>query len=624
MDDSIREMELALIQSHERSRQYEINPHLHKAPQNSKLSNYELARHIEEQNAFVAIASQKLDALYQMLQNTGVCFALADKSGYILYVVGDDDVLEHFKTRNCMPGYRWSEKDIGTCAIGLTLIEQKPLFVRADELYVRHEKDISNAATPIFNTENNLIGVICLSASSNVITPLSLALISQAADSIKLQLNEDYHHKQLTIKDEFLKTLLEDGSKGIVTLDTKGQITFANNRACILLALPHIPEGEQLAQLLPAHSLEFLSKHSAQKGVQEMHSAKGTLSVSYNHIALKNGEKVGTILSICEKNDYLENTLQKAGANAQFTFQDILGNSEAIKSAAHVAQIAARNEAPVLILGETGTGKELFAQAIHNASIRHGSPFIAINCGAIPRELLESELFGYEEGAFTGAQKGGRIGKVESANTGTLFLDEIGDMPFDMQVKLLRVIQSGELCRIGSNTPTKINIRIISATNKDLEKEMRENCFRSDLFYRISTLTLRLPPLRERKEDIAILTQTFIKRHENISYEDITPKAQKALLNYNWPGNIRQLENAIDRAIYLAQGKKITLDYLDFVSKSIEPATENFSKQSFENAESDIIKNTLAKNNGNISISAKQLGMSRPTLYKKMKLFNIH
>ncbi len=618
MESAIHEMEHALTQSYARSRQYAINPELHKAPQHSRLSTHALARHIEEQDAFVNIAAQKIHHIYDMLRNTGICFALADKLGYILHVVGDADILEHFKKRNCMPGYRWSEQDIGTCAIGLTLIEQRPLFVKADELYVRHEKDISNAATPIFNAVNELVGVICLSGKPSVITQLSLGLISQAADAIKLHLTEEHYKKQLMIKDAFLQTLLEDGSKGIVALDTVGNISFANTRACTLLALPEKPEGIPFLNVVDVGSASFLAHtHSKKRGVEEIRTKKGLVFLSYNHIALKNAEKVGTILSVSEKQDASKQaTLSGA---AQFTFDDVLGESEAIKTAKHVAHIAARNEAPVLILGETGTGKELFAQAIHNGGARQGHPFVAINCGAIPRELLESELFGYEEGAFTGAQKGGRVGKLEAASTGTLFLDEIGDMPFDMQVKLLRVIQSGELCRVGSATPIKIDIRIISATHRDLEKEMRENGFRPDLFYRISTLTLRLPPLRERKEDIPLLTHAFIKRHKDISYEHITPQVHTSLQEYDWPGNIRQLENAIDRAIYLAQGKKITLAHIDALRKPPESLTHPCPQRSVKEAEADIIKNVLAQNKGNISKSAKQLGISRPTLYKKMK-----
>ena len=229
---------------------------------------------------------------------------------------------------------------------------------------------------------------------------------------------------------------------------------------------------------------------------------------------MNSGELVGGLFTVMEKKEMMRMAVEMTGAHAHFTFESILGASESLRSALHLAHIAAGSTAPVLLSGETGTGKELFAQAIHNDGPRRNRPFVAINCGAIPKELLESELFGYEEGAFTGAQKGGRPGKFELADTGTLFLDEIGDMPFDMQVKLLRVLQSGEIQRVGGLRTVPVDLRIISATNKDLKQAIAQHQFRADLDYRISTLSILVPPLRERAEDILPLAEHFIHRHE--------------------------------------------------------------------------------------------------------------
>ena len=248
--------------------------------------------------------------------------------------------------------------------------------------------------------------------------------------------------------------------------------------------------------------------------------------------------------------------VEMTGAHAHFTFESILGASESLRSALHLAHIAAGSTAPVLLSGETGTGKELFAQAIHNDGPRRNRPFVAINCGAIPKELLESELFGYEEGAFTGAQKGGRPGKFELADTGTLFLDEIGDMPFDMQVKLLRVLQSGEIQRVGGLRTVPVDLRIISATNKDLKQAIAQHQFRADLYYRISTLSILVPPLRERAEDILPLAEHFIRRHElrlNRHPVPLPQETAEAIRRYPWPGNVRELRNFAERMVILFQ-----------------------------------------------------------------------
>ena len=318
--------------------------------------------------------------------------------------------------------------------------------------------------------------------------------------------------------------------------------------------------------------------------------------------------------------------MEITAVEANFTFKSIIGTSKSINTAKHIAKIAAKNDAPVLILGETGSGKEMFAQAIHNSSSRYNKPFLAINCGAIPKELLESELFGYEEGAFTGALKGGRVGKLELASSGTLFLDEIGDMPLEMQVKLLRVLQSGEVQRIGGSKTTKIDIRIISATNKDIYKEIKLNHFRSDLFYRISTLLLKIPPLRERKTDIPLLMEYFMKRHGYSSIDEfISPQVKKQLLNYDWPGNVRQLENSIERAFYLSQGKKLKLSHFALQNEKDNTfPQESITIEPLEAVEKKAIEQALQYCNHNCMQCALLLRISRTTLYRKLEKYHIN
>ncbi|KFN02032.1 sigma-54-dependent Fis family transcriptional regulator [Bacillus clarus] len=309
-------------------------------------------------------------------------------------------------------------------------------------------------------------------------------------------------------------------------------------------------------------------------------------------------------------------------------FSNIKGNNGAIQHIIHNMKKVAKTDATILITGESGVGKELFAQAIHEASLRNRKAFIPINCGAIPAALFESELFGYESGAYTGAAKGGKAGKLELANGGTLFLDEVGELPLDMQVKLLRALQEKEIYRIGGQTPKKINVRIIAATNRILEDMVLNGTFRSDLFYRLNVFTACIPPLRERADDIAFLAHHFLKEF-SFTYNKPTPfvhqEAIKQLQIYFWPGNIRELRNIIERLIVLHEGKEIReSDVLQLLPLPKAPVqTEPSLTDEKENLEKTRIVQTLEDTYGNKSIAAKKLGMSRANLYKKLKKYRI-
>ncbi len=624
---SFEDMEKAIDLSYERSRYYKIDPFIKKAPEGPKLSKQELNLRIEAQQTFFTLAQKQINSLYSLLKGADFCIALADKEGYILYVTGDDNIYEHFTSRNCMPGYRWTEKDLGTCAIGLTLEVKKPFFIPGHRMYAALAKTISNAAAPIFDEKEELIGVICLSGYSERMHMHTLGLVCQAAENIHGKLQEHKHLREVAIHNQYMHAILEAGTRGIVTVDPLGRVVRTNKIACTLLDLPPDHKGKFFVELIQTDlALSDELKSSKSFLMREMKSLKGSHFVSLAPVILDNGEMVGAILSIIKKKEMVELAMEIAGAEANFTFRSIVGKSKRMLSAINIAKIAAKNHAPVLILGETGTGKELFAQAIHNASDRHDKPFLALNCGAIPKELLESELFGYEEGAFTGALKGGRVGKFELADTGTLFLDEIGDMPFDMQVKLLRVLQSGEFQRVGGTKTIRVNIRIISATHKDLRQEADVGQFRPDLFYRISTLFLTVPPLRERKDDIPLFVETFMKRHGYDSMENLLcSQAKSILLEYPWPGNVRQLENAVERAIHLAQGGILKTEHFGILKIETPHITQGhmYQRKTLDELEKEAIHQALVHFNGNLSQCASSLGISRPTLYRKIEKYGL-
>jgi two-component system NtrC family response regulator len=315
--------------------------------------------------------------------------------------------------------------------------------------------------------------------------------------------------------------------------------------------------------------------------------------------------------------------LQRSAAGD--SFEGIVGFCPAMQDVFRAVRRVADTDAQVLISGESGTGKELVARAIHRLSERGTGPFVAINCGAIPENLLESELFGHEKGAFTGAHAR-RAGRIESAHRGTLFLDEVGELSLALQVKLLRFLQEHRLERVGGRQEIAVDVRVIAATNADLDREMREERFREDLFYRLAVVRLALPPLRERGEDTTVLAKIFLERFAAENKKTVSgfaTDALEALSSHDWPGNVRELENRVKRAIIMAEGRKLTAADLELGSAPSDRFRSSTLKEAREELERDLIRKTLRKHNGNMTRTAAELQVSRPTLYELMEKLGI-
>lgn len=345
-----------------------------------------------------------------------------------------------------------------------------------------------------------------------------------------------------------------------------------------------------------------------------------------------NEHTLAIVISVCAaiEDDLRKNDRKNHDNNTIYTFENIVGECEKMKEVKSLARQVAGLDTPVLLWGESGTGKEVFAQAIHNESSRSSEPFIGINCGAIPRELIESELFGYDGGSFTGARKEGGIGKLEAANGGTLFLDEVESMPLDVQIKLLRVLSTFRVTRVGSNKEIPIDIRIISATKKDLYIESEQGRFREDLYYRINTITLRIPPLRNRDRDIRMLADYYISKvKDSIGITDLTiPESFYEMLDrYEWKGNVRELRNIIEGTVSLSQNAGILNmsmlpDRMTGRTGNAEHTAseeETVKNRRLKEIEVDVIRNAIEFTNGNLSAAAKALGIARSTLYKKIR-----
>ena len=307
----------------------------------------------------------------------------------------------------------------------------------------------------------------------------------------------------------------------------------------------------------------------------------------------------------------------------------ILGRSRPVRELVEMVETVAPTEATVLITGESGTGKELVARAIQSASLRKDKPFVTINCAALAENLLESELFGHEKGAFTGADRR-REGRFVQADKGTLFLDEIGEMPLSLQAKLLRVLQQGEVQRVGSDEPLTVDVRVIAATNRVLADEVAAGRFREDLFYRLNVIGLEVPPLRARQEDIPLLAAAFLERHaaaNRKSLKGFTPQAMDAMLRYSWPGNVRELENAVERAVILTTTDYVTERALPLTVQNAPPAAEDdlsaLGSMSLEDVEKKAIEATLRETEDNKSEAARRLGITRATLHSKLKKYGL-
>jgi len=338
-------------------------------------------------------------------------------------------------------------------------------------------------------------------------------------------------------------------------------------------------------------------------------------------------EKLKTILAKAVEHRKLKSEVAALRSQLESTygFSNIIGKSPSMEKVFKTVEAIKDSSSSVLILGETGTGKELLAKAIHYTSRRHYKPFVAVNCAAIPRELLEAEFFGYEKGSFTGAITR-RIGKFEEASTGTLFLDEVGELELPLQAKILRAIQEKEIERIGGNKKIKIDIRIIASTNRDLKKEVQQKNFRADLYYRLNVVQIKLPPLRERKSDIPLLVTYFIDKfsqRENKNISSISPDVMKLFFEYSWPGNLRELENVIERAVVLAKGNIIGIkDVPSEIRKVAKNDSNVHDLRSLKELEIETIIDAINAFNGNKSKAARALGITRKVIYNRLKEYN--
>jgi len=634
-----------IFESWLRSRNYNVNPYEKKT---SILGANEIAKLSNINKQLIQTVRPYMERLYSIVEGSGYFLLLSDKDGYVLDLIGDKDMIEQAKESLLVIGANRAESIAGTNAIGTCLTIQAPIQIWNGEHYVTSHRHYSCSSGPIFDEEGNLLGCLNITGSYTEIHTHTLGMVLSAVDGITKEMKIKKAYDDIKSMSAQRNSILESVTSGLILLNEKDQIIQINGNAQRMLHLngqnaigKNINSIISIDEPLQVHNFYDLKTAFSDKETnvffEGSHAAPVKFRISVNFVGEDNIHDRGTVIRLDEAK-YINKLVNKvSGFKASYTFDSIIGSSSAAKRLISDCERAAKSSSNVLVLGESGTGKELAAQSIHNGSSYSEGPFVAINCAALPNGLIESELFGYEKGSFTGASKEGNPGKFELADGGTIFLDEIGDMPLDVQVSLLRVIQTKEIVRIGAKHPKKINVRIIAATNRNLIDEVEAKTFRQDLYYRLNVLAIHMPPLRDRDNDICELADYFSRTLNNPQNKvmHISRDVYPILKKYSWPGNIRELENAIERAINITDndeirpehlpahilqktpGKEIRLEY------EIQDTASTLPSFDYKTNGYHIIKSSLEQTNGNIKQAAELLGISRRTLYRKMDKYGI-
>jgi transcriptional regulator of acetoin/glycerol metabolism len=612
-----------ILISWQRSKKFGVDPFQIKIQEMVKQEDL-LTNH-EKNQKLLSFARPDMKHLADTVKGSETIITISDRNGLILDMYGDTNVLTEGEKIHFMPGAVWSEEVGGTNAIGTVIKTKKPVQILFNEHFCTGWHDWFCAASPILDPlTNELLGVIDISGKWKNVHPHTLGLAISTANHISKYIEKNIYQDGLQVN-PFLATALGSADDGIVIVNTRKKIVKMNGKAESYFRQREIQTIDSLYELDKLVNLVLKGKEKITEKEISLGDDKGKficsiypIMIDYNLLGIVIRFRESKLFSGLMKSPLVQ---QKDPGSLRYTFDHMIGTSPAFLKIVNQARKAARLNSTLFLSGETGTGKELIAQAIHHASERKNAPFIAINCGAIPRELIESELFGYESGAFTGAKSKGSPGKFELAQGGTIFLDEIGDMPLNVQVHLLRILEEKVVTRIGGNKPIPVDVRVIAATHKNLMEAVRKGEFREDLLFRLRVIQLRLPSLRERISDIPLLVHNFIQKlgpqfgkdHIQINMETL-----QYFTKYSWPGNIRELKNVIEQSLFNMEGD--TLYPYDLPFEILENVDDvDLTAES----EKDQLVKAIKMMGGNITGAAVKLGISRATMYRKIKQYSI-
>ncbi|MBE5106556.1 sigma-54-dependent Fis family transcriptional regulator [Bacillus thuringiensis] len=582
-----------------RCKQANVNPHMNKG-QNILTSDI-FQDQKQKSEIFLDIALPHLQNMNKTIDELQMMALLIDPDGYVLSLSGNKQTLKRARHINFIEGVKWTEAAVGTNAIGTALEIEEAIMISGTEHYSVASHSWSCAAAPIHNDDGKLIGVLDFSCPIEFSHPYMLGMVTTIAHAIERECSIRVHQNELHLIHRFLDVI-----------DSGEEVVICNHREVVVSASKRI--RERVSNWSRMRLVDLLQNDLSTKLEVPVYSKDRLIGKC---IYLKENKQT---------NIYSTFPLIKG-----ISFPGVIGISNAFQHTLEEIKLVSPTDASVYVCGQTGVGKEYVARAIHENSPRKNGSFIAVNCGSLPKELMESELFGYAEGAFTGARRQGYKGKFEQADGGTLFLDEIGEVPPEMQVALLRVLQERTVTPIGSSKEVPINIRIITATHKDLLRLVEEGKFRQDLYYRLHVYPLYVPSLIERKEDIPYFIQHFCERKNwNVQF----PKSIcNQLAQYKWPGNIRELLNVLERIYILSQGQEICEKQITFLLQTMMGNEKQFELQAENNEDHtlnfreriqrDSMIEALQKTNGNVSLAAKLLDMPRSTFYKRMQKFRL-
>jgi len=614
-----------------RSREYGIDPHI--LPDIPLLTGTDLQDLLKKNNSLIENSLPFMENLHRFVDEHKFIVALFSQEGRILALTGNDCMLQVFREGGLAEGALWREDKVGTTGIGTIVETKRPTCIYTTQHYCREYHPQTAYGSPIFDSKGEFIGGILLTAGHSRIRNSYLGMTVAAAKAIENDLRVQKALSESYAANTFQKTVIAAIPEALITIDNQGFVSLINESAKKMFSLQSKPvEGKHIRSVFGVRNERFLNLLNQGEAVTDMevrifsNSQTNDYTLTSNPIINYNGDMVGKILILNEIGRVKTLVTKMIGARANFRFEDICGNNPLFLETINQAHMASQSTSNVLLLGKSGTGKDIIAQAIHNASGRGSGPYVAINCAAIPRDLITSELFGYTEGSFTGSRRGGSQGKFELADGGTIFLDEIAETPLELQAVLLRVIEDKHITRIGGHRVRPVDVRIIAATNKNLKDEIKKGAFREDLYYRLNVFTIQMVPLSERLDDIPLLVDLFVRKSARAmgkSVKKVDGKIIEKFMNYSWPGNVRELQNIIERMMNYANTDELTVDLMPSEILQNQHLFEvNYDINSPKDIEYQILVKMLGTNLSKKEI-AQKMKIARSSLYRKLKRYNL-
>jgi transcriptional regulator of acetoin/glycerol metabolism len=614
--------------------QYNIDPSTSNKPR--ILTGRALKDYVEPLEEFLLIAKAGMKNLYETVERSNYVILLGDANGVTIEYLGNPRDERENRDAGLYLGSVWTESIEGTCGMGTCIEERRAITIHRDEHFRSRHIGLSCSTTPLFFPDGSLLGTLDISLLRPPLDRESQQLALQIVDYYARLIENAYFLRLFKdswiVRFNAMQAFVEVVTENLIAVDSLGIVTVGNASALKELTLRngYSPVHRHISEVFDL-TMDELMHHAVHKTttILPLRSVRNGHQYYANFRAPES-----TIIPVPKGTGAVESVFSgEKSASIVMTLDYLAGADPLMAQNVNCAKRVMNKDISILLIGDTGTGKEVFARAVHNASNRSSQPFVALNCASIPESLIESELFGYKQGAFTGARSKGMRGKILQSDGGTLFLDEIGDMPLNLQTRLLRVLAEKEILPLGSETPIRVDLHVICATLRNLDELVRQGRFREDLYYRLNGITISLPPLRKRK-DKALLIQSIIDLESGGGSYSIDPEAFETLLSYDWPGNVRQLRNVLRYAAAVNETGIIGIMDLppeivpsaslqQEIPETDEDSSETVPPDSVQFAERSAILNCLKKQKWNISNASRDLCISRATLYRKMKKYSI-